>query len=143
MTDPAPSDMFDLLRAQLRAIKPARAVGQVSALGRDYITIVGLDRVAALGDRVRIGPDIAGEVLGIKEGAVKVMPEGAAEGLRLGAEVVHLGPASISPHMSWLGRVIDPDGQPMDGAPCFPARKPIRLWRRRRLRPFGGVWGNA
>lgn len=118
MTD-AP-DAFDLLRAQLRGIKTARAVGKISSLGRDCVTVSGLDRVAALGDRVRLGPDVSGEILGMEAGRARVMPEGPADGLRLGAAVAHLGPPTIAPHDSWLGRVIDPDGQPMDGRAIFP-----------------------
>jgi flagellum-specific ATP synthase len=30
-----------------------------------------------------------------------------------------LGPSAISPHFSWIGRVIDPDGQPLDGRPLL------------------------
>lgn len=114
------TDAFDLLRAQLRGIKTARAVGKISAVGRDCVTVSGLDRVAALGDRVRLGADVDGEILGMEAGSARVMPEGPADGLRLGADVAHLGPPTISPHDSWLGRVIDPDGQPMDGRAIFP-----------------------
>jgi flagellum-specific ATP synthase len=115
-----PTDVFDPLRARLRAIRPTRSVGHVTALGRDHVRVAGLDRVAALGDRVRIGEDLVGEVLRIDADGCIVMPEGAPEGVRLGRPVTHLGPASIAPHHNWLGRVIDPDGQPMDGRPLFP-----------------------
>jgi len=117
--DKAP-DAFDLLRAQLRGIKTAQAVGKIAALGRTSVIVSGLDRVAALGDRVRLGTNVTGEVLGMEAGRARVMPEGPADGLRLGAPVAHLGPPTISPHDSWLGRVIDPDGQPMDGRAIFP-----------------------
>lgn len=125
MTD-AP-DAFALLRAQLRGIKTARAVGRISSLGRDCVTVTGLDRIAALGDRVHLGPDVSGEILGMEAGRARVMPEGPADGLRLGAEVAHLGPPAIAPHNSWLGRVIDPDGQPMDGRAIFPGPVPYPL----------------
>ncbi len=117
MTSP---DAFDLLRAQLRGIKTAQAVGQIIALGRDCVSISGLDRVAALGDRVRLGGDLMGEILGVESGRARVLPEGPADGLRLGGAVTHLGPPTLSPHNSWLGRVIDPDGQPMDGRALMP-----------------------
>lgn len=112
---PDTSDAFDLLRAQLRGIKTAQAVGKITSMGRDSVIVSGLDRVAALGDRVRLGTDVTGEILGMEAGRARVMPEGPSDGLRLGAAVAHLGPPTIAPHDSWLGRVIDPDGQPMDG----------------------------
>lgn len=123
---PAP-DMFDLLRAQLRGIKTAQAVGKIASLGRDCITVSGLDRVAALGDRVRLSEDVTGEILGMEAGRARVMPEGPADGLRLGTDVAHLGPPTISPDVSWLGRVIDPDGQPMDGRAIFPGPRAYPL----------------
>lgn len=114
------ADTIDLLRAQLRGIKTARAVGKIISLGRDSVLVSGLDRVGALGDRVRFRPDVSGEILSMEAGSARVMPEGPVDGLRLGAAVAHLGPATIAPHDSWLGRVIDPDGQPMDGRALFP-----------------------
>ncbi|MBY4894072.1 FliI/YscN family ATPase [Rhodobacteraceae bacterium N5(2021)] len=114
------TDAFDLLRAQLRGIKTAQAVGKISSMGRDCVIVSGLDRVAALGDRVRFSPEVSGEIVGMEAGRARVMPEGPADGFRLGAAVAHLGPATIAPHDSWLGRVIDPDGQPMDGRAILP-----------------------
>lgn len=113
------TDAFELLRAQLRGIRTASAVGQIKALGRDCVIVSGLDRVAALGDRVRLGADLTGEILAIAAGEARVMPEGPSDGLRLSGAVTHLGPATISPHDSWLGRVIDPDGAPLDGRALF------------------------
>ncbi len=121
------TDAFDLLRAQLRGIKTAQAVGQITALGRDCVSVAGLDRVVALGDRVQLGSDVTGEVLGIEAGRARVMPEGPVDGLRLGAAVMHLGPATISPDTSWLGRIIDPNGQPMDGRALFPGPRAYPL----------------
>lgn len=111
---------FDMLCAQMRAIHPARSVGHVTALGRDHVAVAGLDRVAALGDRVRIGDGLMGEILRLDGAGCTVLPEGPPEGVRLGLPVTHLGPATLAPHDGWLGRVIDPDGQPMDGRPLFP-----------------------
>lgn len=120
-------DVFAPLRARLRAIHPARHVGQLAALGRDHVKVAGLGHVAALGDRVRLAQGLSGEILKLESDGCTVMPEGSADGLRLGAPVTHLGPASIAPHDGWLGRVIDPDGQPMDGRPIFPGPVPYAL----------------
>ena len=111
---------FDTLCAQMRAIHPTCSVGRVTALGRDHVAVSGLDRVAALGDRVRIGEDLMGEVLRLGDGGGTIMPEGSPDGVRLGMPVTHVGPATLAPHDGWLGRVIDPDGRPMDGRPLFP-----------------------
>lgn len=113
-------DVFDQLKAQLRGIAPRQSIGRVTALGRDHVSVAGLDRVAALGDRVRIGNGLMGEILRVDGGGCSVMPEGAPDGLRLGMPVAHLGPQTIAPHEGWLGRIIDPDGTPMDGRPLLP-----------------------
>lgn len=115
-----PETLFDPLRAQLGAIRATASVGHVTALARDHVAVAGLDRVAALGDRVQIGAALAGEVLRIDPQGCSVMPDGPPEGVRLGMPVTHLGPPAIAPHEGWLGRVIDPDGNPMDGRPLFP-----------------------
>ncbi|MEJ6390124.1 FliI/YscN family ATPase [Gymnodinialimonas ulvae] len=112
-------DAIDLLRAQLRGITPSRAVGEVTALGRSSVSVVGLTRVAALGDRVRFHTELTGEILAMEDGIARVMPEGPTDGLRLGATVSHIGPQVIAPDISWLGRVIDPDGAPLDGRALF------------------------
>ncbi len=121
------SDVFAPLRARLRMISPASHVGQVAALGRDHVMVTGLDHVAALGDQVRLGDRLMGEVLRIDPAGCTVMPEGSAEGLRLGLPATHLGRVTIAPHAGWLGRVIDPNGQPMDGRPLFHGPLSYRL----------------
>ena len=121
------SDVFAPLRARLRMISPASHVGQVAALGRDHVMVTGLDHVAALGDQVRLGDRLMGEVLRIDPAGCTVMPKGSAEGLRLGLPATHLGRVTIAPHAGWLGRVIDPNGQPMDGRPLFPGPLSYRL----------------
>jgi flagellum-specific ATP synthase len=40
---------------------------------------------------------------------------------------VHLGPASLAPSNSWLGRIIDSDGNPLDGRPLLPGAQPRAL----------------
>jgi len=113
-------DVFAPLRARLRMITPARHIGQIAALGRDHVVVRGLGHVAALGDRLRLGDSLMAEVLRIDPDGCTAMPEGAGDGLRLGLPATYLGPATIAPHAGWLGRVIDPDGRPMDGRPLFP-----------------------
>ncbi|MBF9042638.1 FliI/YscN family ATPase [Rhodobacterales bacterium HKCCE4037] len=113
------SNAINLLRAQLQGISHARAVGEVTALGRSCITVAGLNRVAALGDRVRFGADLTGEIVALDQQTARVMPEGPTDGLRLGANVSHIGPQTIAPDKSWLGRIIDPDGAPLDGRALF------------------------
>lgn len=124
----AGQDPFTPLRAQLRTIRRVRDVGAVSALARDHVDVTGLQAVAAIGDRVRIGDTAHGEILGIGPAACRVLVEGATDGLRLGMSVVNLGAPMIAPSDLWLGRVVDPYGAAMDGLPLPLGEKPRSIW---------------
>lgn len=114
---------FDLLHAEMRAIASAHAVGRVREVRRGMIEVSGLDRSAALGDRATIrcqsGREIGAEVLSLTRGAVTVLPDGAADGVAIDDEVELLGQGGIAPHDSWVGRIIDPFGKPLDGQPLI------------------------
>lgn len=109
---------FAALGAEVAAIEVVRRVGRVIGVGRGVVHVTGLPR-AALGDRVSFGAMLRGEVVSLGPDAVGVLPDGPAEGLRIGAAVQHLGAASVAPDDGWIGRVIDPFGQPLDGRPLL------------------------
>lgn len=127
MSRPA-EDPFTPLRAQLRAIQPTRNTGRVAGLARDHVDVTGLDTVAAIGDRVRIGEGVLGEILQIGAGACRVVIEGGTSGMRIGMPVVIFGPPRLAPCAAWLGRIVDPDGQPMDGRPLPRGEVSRPLW---------------
>ena len=66
---------------------------------------------------------IQGEVTMLIEGGAKIMLEESAEGVSIGALVSITPPAPFAPDDHWLGRVIDPDGNALDGRPLLPGRK--------------------
>jgi flagellum-specific ATP synthase len=114
-------DGFETLAAEMAAISPVRRAGRVSAVMRGVLEVGGLERFAVLGDRVRIegrsGIEAAGEVIGLARDLVTVLPDGGQDGLAIGDAVVLIGAADIAPHDGWLGRIVDPFGQPLDGRP--------------------------
>jgi flagellum-specific ATP synthase len=123
---------LDALTAEIEAIRPVRPVGRISALGGGTVQVVGLSDVAALGDLVSLtrqdGQPMRGEVLTLSPQEVTVLPDGPAEGLQIGDRVVLAGQDGIAPHSSWIGRVIDPFGQALDGGPILrgPVSHPLR-----------------
>lgn len=132
---------FDPLRARIAMTRTVSRLGRVSGLGAGVLQVTGLSQVAALGDRVSVGP-IGAEVIGLNPEALTLLPDHAAEGVVIGASVMHLGAAMLSPADGWIGRVIDPDGNPLDGRPLLPGPVPRPLRadpppaaRRRRLGP--------
>lgn len=135
---------LDALTAEIEAVQPVRPVGRISALGGGSVTVTGLSDVAALGDLVHLpgkdGMPLRGEVLTLSPGSITVLPDGAAEGLQLGDKVILDGQDGIAPHDSWIGRVIDPFGQALDGGPilrgdtAYPLRgQPLNPTERRGL----------
>jgi flagellum-specific ATP synthase len=104
-------------------VPAVRTCGRIVALERGLLRVGGMADDIALGDLVEIGtrPNRRyGEVLELSVGSTLVAADGPAEGLRMGLPVSRAGADSISPHDSWLGRLIDPAGQPLDGRPLLP-----------------------
>lgn len=113
--------IFDGLRAEIAEIEPVRPVGRVTETGRGTFTAAGLP-MAALGDRVTAetgAGGLGGEIVRLSATGATVLPEEDPEGLVLGARVALLGPAAIAPDASWLGRIVDPMGRPLDGRPLL------------------------
>jgi len=113
----APS--FESLRASIAAIQVAFRVGSIVSINQQGLGISGLSGHAALGDRVEIvcrgGRRITGEVLALGPETITVIADGPTTGVAIGDEVRLCGEALIAPDYSWLGRVIDPYGEALDG----------------------------
>jgi flagellum-specific ATP synthase len=97
-----------------------KASGIVSRLLSGNIEITGLSRYVSLGDIVSIetpdGP-VLSEVASIESGVINVSALSSRPNIKLGALATSLHrPLAISPDASWLGRVINPLGEPIDGA---------------------------
>lgn len=108
------------MRSQLTKLRPVRLVGRVCGVSGGVVSIDGLAEQASIGDRVCVtrqgGSMLNGEVVQLAASIVTMLPDGELEGIALGDRVTVRSAASIAPNNSWIGRIIDPDGQPMDGA---------------------------
>ena len=105
------ADVFRPLVSEILGVPVCTRIGRVSAIGRGTVTVTGIADVAALGDRVAIGPTLGGEVVALQAEGVTVLTDQMAEGLTLGAAVRLIGQAGIAPDNSWIGRVVDPFGK--------------------------------
>ena len=114
---------LDQVAAELRACSRVRPVGRIVKVEGGHVEVAGLGAHATIGDRVRLCPDEAdpstGEVVAIDGEHVTVLGDGDLRGLGTRGRVVLLGPDLIAPDDSWIGRVIDPDGRPLDEGPLF------------------------
>lgn len=109
------------LRAAIDRFRPVRIFGSVGRSDTQRLHLQGLAEDARLGDWVQIslrdGRQIGAEVLALDGTHVIALPDGPCEGVALGDPAELLGPRRLLPDDSWLGRVIDPYGQPLDGQP--------------------------
>lgn len=113
-------DKFESIAARIRQISPATYYGRVHAIRAGLIEVSGLSGRASVGDRVEISiscDSVTGEVIGLAQNRATVLPEGHIEGLSIGAKVQLLFAPTIAPCDSWIGRIIDPFGRPLDGRP--------------------------
>lgn len=122
---------IDGLSARIAQMQSVRNVGRVRSVDGTTIWITGLAHTACIGDRMRLfhpEGELEGEVLRIRDDLVAMLPDEAADGVSQGDRVAVLGAPVLAPCDSWIGRVIDPYGRPLDGAPLAPGahRRPFR-----------------
>jgi len=112
-------DMKGLL-AEFSALSPSQPIGRVVEVHGNTVAVSGLSRVAGLGNLVVIGSvpgkRVTGEILQMNQSIVTIMPDQNLEGVAIGDEVMLLGRDTIAPDNSWIGHVIDPFGQAIDGS---------------------------
>ncbi|SFR51743.1 flagellum-specific ATP synthase [Yoonia tamlensis] len=107
-----------------------RNVGRVTGVHGGTIQVGNVGDSATVGDRARVFTatrEIAGEVVRLEQSATYVLLDGALDGVCLGDRVVFERPPVFAPDASWIGRVIDPDGCPIDGFPLLPGVAARRL----------------
>ena len=115
-------ERVDACNARLRRTQIARISGTVTNLLGLVVEVEGLTGLAAIGDRLTLRTRdervIPAEVIGFRDAALQAMAYGSLEGLAHGAKAALMGVShgmlDVAP--SWLGRVIDPLGNPLDHA---------------------------
>jgi len=116
------------LLKEIEAIPTLTRFGRVARIEGLGVEITGAVGAVTLGGQVRLsignGRKISCEVIGFRDGRALVMPLGPLEGISLGARAdFEDKPASIYPSRSWLGRVLNGFGEPMDGRGPLPQGK--------------------
>ncbi|HEX5326821.1 MAG TPA: FliI/YscN family ATPase [Acetobacteraceae bacterium] len=125
--------------ASLRDVRSIRLQGHVVSVSGAGMEISGLGGHLAVGDRLslqsRDGRPVAAEIVGFRGGLAQAMAFSSVNGLGPGAVALADingmrigGGATLAPTDAWLGRVIDPLGQPLDGRGALPpGRSPRQL----------------
>jgi flagellum-specific ATP synthase len=125
------TDIFTNLIAQVSQVSAIKRIGRVAEVSGGTLRVTGLSYGTSLGDSVVIrsgDTEIGGEVLRLSKDGLTVLPDGVGEGLSINDTVEIAGRAEIAPDNSWIGRVIDPFGEPIDGRPLLRGAiaKPLR-----------------
>lgn len=122
----APEDGTSTLESLARLFMPYRDClplvrygGRVSEVTMSHLNVSGLENHVELGSCIEVetaaGRDI-GEVISIHADAAVIKLFGARSRLSLGARAWVRDDLSIKPDRSWLGRVVDAIGDPIDGS---------------------------
>lgn len=123
------------LISDLDRVASIRYFGRVEAVLGQLVEAAGLEGNLSIGDRCQIigrGDPIMCEAVGFRNGRALLMPFSSLDGVGLGCQVEVLDPNPVLyPHPSWLGRVIDAWGEPVDGlGPLIVGDKPYPLRNR-------------
>ncbi|HEV7719451.1 MAG TPA: flagellar protein export ATPase FliI [Arsenicitalea sp.] len=108
------------LIAAIDDVDEVEVFGRVKAVQGLLIEIVGPVRELRVGGRVIIdtsaGETLACEIIGFRDGHALCLPFGPVAGVRLGCKAVfESNDGSVYPAHSWLGRVINANGEAIDG----------------------------
>ncbi len=111
------------LSQELANTRLAAPMGRVSGISGGEIEVSGLEKQARIGDRLvlRRGKkdDLHGEVLAIASDHIRMLPDTAPERASIGDAVLLFPTPEFAPDDSWIGRLIDPFGEPLDGKPML------------------------
>jgi flagellum-specific ATP synthase len=140
--------IFDRCLEQLPDLEPARVQGRVRQAVGLVVEAEGLALPVGAACEIRTvgGGPVSCEVVGFRDEVALLMPLGELQGVRRGDAVRCLASAQwVAVGRGLLGRVIDSQGNPLDGGPPpaherlnpLHARAPHPLGRERILQPLG------
>ncbi len=118
MVDVKPDEISAILKQQLSGFQSAaelEEVGSVLQVGDGIARVYGLNRAQA-GELVQFDSGVEAIVLNLEEDNVGVVLMGSSDDIREGSRVRRTGRiASINVGEGFIGRVVNPLGQPIDG----------------------------
>ena len=122
--------LFDRMAASIRATTAVRAVGRVQAVTGSSVQIAGLIQSLHQGDRVEVMAKsgvVRADVVRLQDELGHALIDGPADGIAIGDPVRLMRRPRFAPDDSWIGRVIDPDGRPLDGRSLLPGTHEAEL----------------
>lgn len=108
------------LASEIEDIKPVKITGKVVSVRGIIIECKGINEFVVIGSRCKIENTVQNiqvlcEVVGFSDETVLLMSFGDTEGVGAGSTViVYQHENTIAPDLSWLGRVVNALGEPVD-----------------------------
>lgn len=122
--------LLDRMTAAIDDARSETAVGRVAGVTGSSVQIRGLADRLRQGDRVEVithGRRMRADVVRLQDGLGYGLIDGPADGIAIGDPVRQLARPRFAPDESWIGRVIDPDGQALDGRSLLPGSVAVDL----------------
>lgn len=117
------------IQSHLSHLRVIHRVGRVTHVQGGMVSVTGLDSDARIGDRAEVtrrdGTTLTAEVVQLASTGVILLPDGPVDGVALADRVLLDRSNGIAPDTTWLGRIVDPDGNPLDGEKLLPG-----FWKR-------------
>ncbi|NRA98523.1 MAG: FliI/YscN family ATPase [Rhodobacteraceae bacterium] len=112
---------LDNVIAELEVRPRARRVGRIVSIQGSCLEVGGLSSSVGLGHLLSPtgSRDHVAEVISVDENSVLALAGFSTATVKLGDPILQLGAAELAPDESWIGRIIDPLGRPLDGRPLL------------------------
>ncbi len=111
--------LADQLIASLDSVETGVSYGKVTKVLGLLVEMTGFNERLSVGARVTLRPNgmppVPCEVIGFRDDQALLMPFGTLEGVGLGCRAeIHNAVPAVFPDESWLGRIINALGEPVD-----------------------------
>jgi flagellum-specific ATP synthase len=137
--------VFSQLTSEVRSTAATKYVGYVKEITGMSLRFTGLENEVSLGDRCLVKGrrgEVLAEVTGVSSGGTILLPFGSWDGVSVGDPVtIHTAGDVVYPDNSWIGRVVNALGKPMDdhgplhegGQARFFKDEPLNAFSRKRV----------
>ncbi len=125
--------LIDNIISEIERLPGFREFGQVTSVLGMLVEVSGVEGLMSIGDHCRVharnNRSVLCEVVGFREKRALVMPFGTLEGIGLGCPVeINSSEPVIYPDQSWLGRIVNAFGEPIDGkGPLTKGKQPYSI----------------
>ena len=113
--------------SEINEIAPYQLFGRIAGVQGLTMEVLGAQGGLSVGSRcavqARNGGTVIGEVVGFRGRAAVMLPYSTLDGVGVGCRATVIDDApTVSPDERWLGRVINANGEPLDGGAPLPRR---------------------